>query len=187
MLQMLRVFLIVLYLPSIVRVQEPRQSVSLPAGMYHRLYTDNNNHHATSFLTHTVQGQPVRTELRFPGCRDGLQTLPPPHRFRELTCELCRQFYECGWVTGTGGSISIRYGSRIYMTPSGVQKERIQPEEVFLMDSSGAVLAAPPQSDPLKAPKLTDCAPLFFHAYRLRNAGVLQRHLALCSVCFSCD
>ena len=43
------------------------------------------------------------------------------HKVRELTCELCRQFFQAGWVTGTGGSISIRHGNRIYMTPSGVQ------------------------------------------------------------------
>lgn len=38
---------------------------------------------------------------------------------RELVCELCRLFYEHGWVTGTGGSISIRWNDGIYMTPSG--------------------------------------------------------------------
>ena len=27
---------------------------------------------------------------------------------RELVCELCRHFFLLGWVTGTGGSISIR-------------------------------------------------------------------------------
>jgi len=26
----------------------------------------------------------------------------------ELICELCRQFYDLGWVSGTGGGISIR-------------------------------------------------------------------------------
>ena len=74
-------------------------------------------------------------------------------------------------MTGTGGSISIRYGNRIYMTPSGVQKERIAPEDIFLLDTSGEVLSFPPQKTPNKIPKLTDCSPLFFHAYRLRNAG----------------
>ena len=27
---------------------------------------------------------------------------------KALLCELCRQFYTLGWVTGTGGSISIK-------------------------------------------------------------------------------
>ena len=59
----------------------------------------------------------------------------------------------------------------IYTIASGVQKERILPDEVFLMDISGSVLSHPPQKLPNKTPKLTDCSPLFFHAYRLRNAG----------------
>lgn len=29
-------------------------------------------------------------------------------RVKALVCELCRQFYSLGWVTGTGGSISIK-------------------------------------------------------------------------------
>ena len=44
----------------------------------------------------------------------------------ELVCELCRQFYTLGWVSGTGGGISIRADEGIVMAPSGVQKERIR-------------------------------------------------------------
>lgn len=158
---------------------EPFQSLAIPPGLYFRLYTDVT--HNISFLTHTYKGKAVETCLRYPEARDAMYTIPSPHKFRELTCELCRQFYECGWVTGTGGSISIRYGNRIYMTPSGVQKERIQPDEVFLMDISGKVLSFPPQKVANKVPKLTDCSPLFFHAYRLRNAGaVIHSHDITC-------
>jgi hypothetical protein len=141
-------------------------------GMYHRLHTDAS--HPISFLTHSLSSspsEPVMT-LRYPYALDNTHTHPLTHTFRELTCELCRQFYECGWVTGTGGSISIRYGTRVYMTPSGVPKERIQPDEVFLLDLTGAILTRPSQKVASKVPKLTDCAPLFFHAYRLRNAGM---------------
>ena len=147
----------------------PRQCVSLPKGLYHRLYTDSNQ--SVPVFVRTLDGKPVEIEQRFPNSNDSGYSVPAPHRFRELTCELCRQFFECGWVTGTGGSISIRYGNRIFMTPSGVQKERILPDEVFLLDISGKVLCFPPQKIPNKIPKLTDCSPLFFHAYRLRNAG----------------
>lgn len=106
------------------------------------------------------------------------------HTYRELICELCRQFYGAGWVTGTGGSISIRYGNRIYMTPSGVPKERIQPDELYMLDLDGAILSAP-QQKPNKpnVPKLSDCSPLFLHAYRLRNAGaVLHSHGFACNL-----
>ena len=89
---------------------------------------------------------------------------------RSLVCELCRQFYQLGWVTGTGGSISIRDGEKIYMTPSGVQKERIKPEELFVVNKAGEVVDEPAAKNGCRA-KLSDCAPLFLHAYNQRNAG----------------
>ena len=32
---------------------------------------------------------------------------------RTLIVELCRQFYAQGWVSGTGGGISVRDGQKI--------------------------------------------------------------------------
>lgn len=93
------------------------------------------------------------------------------HNYRELVCELCQQFFVSGWVTGTGGSISIKYGNRIYMTPSGVQKERIKPDELFVLDTAGNILHVPPRKLDFLTPKLSDCSPLFLHAYKQRNAG----------------
>ncbi|EWM22579.1 Enolase-phosphatase E1 [Nannochloropsis gaditana] len=97
---------------------------------------------------------------------------------RQLIVDLCRQFYDLGWVTGTGGSISIREGNRVFMTPSGVQKERILPEELYILDMRGNHLYVPPESQPGRSPlKLTACAPLFFHTYRIRDAGaVIHSH-----------
>lgn len=91
---------------------------------------------------------------------------------RELVCELCRNFYSLGWASGTGGGISIKDGDKIYMAPSGVQKERLKPEDIFVLDAQGQ-----PQEEPGRGLKLSQCAPLFMHAYRLRNAGaVLHSH-----------
>lgn len=90
---------------------------------------------------------------------------------RNLVCELCRNFYTFGWVTGTGGSISIRLGENIYMTPSGVQKERIKPEQLFVVNKAGAVITPPACRPDGSVPKLSDCAPLFLHAYNQRDAG----------------
>lgn len=92
---------------------------------------------------------------------------------RVLVAELCRQFYHLGWCTGTGGGISLRDGQQIYMAPSGVQKERIQPQDVFVLDIDGQIVERPAD----ESLKLTACAPLFFNAYRLRDAGaVLHSH-----------
>jgi len=91
---------------------------------------------------------------------------------RELVCELCRHFYRLGWASGTGGGISIKDKGRIYMAPSGVQKERLEPGDIFVLDEDGGVLEEPGQGA-----KLSQCAPLFMHAFKLRGAGaVLHSH-----------
>ena len=91
----------------------------------------------------------------------------------ELICELCRQFYDQGWVSGTGGGISIRTDDTIYLAPSGVPKERIQPEDLFVLDRSGDILERP-KTEGLKP---SECQSLFFNAYTLRDAGaVLHSH-----------
>jgi len=91
---------------------------------------------------------------------------------QELLCELCRLFYQQGWVSGTGGGISIREGERIFMAPSGVQKERLRPDDLFELDRAARIVKAP-EGDA----KLSACAPLFFHAFDLRDAGaVIHSH-----------
>src|SRR6185369_11003856 len=79
---------------------------------------------------------------------------------RELVCELCRNFYSLGWASGTGGGISIKEGDKIYMAPSGVQKERLKPEDIFVLDAQGQTL-----EEPGRGLKLSQCSPLFMHAY----------------------
>lgn len=91
---------------------------------------------------------------------------------RALIVQLCRQFYDKGWVSGTGGGISIRQGGRIYVAPSGVQKERLAERDLFELDQAGEVVSAPEGGT-----RLSECAPLFMNAYRLRRAGaVLHSH-----------
>ncbi|MFW5924687.1 MAG: methylthioribulose 1-phosphate dehydratase [Myxococcota bacterium] len=92
---------------------------------------------------------------------------------RQTIVELCRHFYGLGWVSGTGGGLSLREGDRVYMAPSGVQKERLRPEDLFELDGEGRILSRP--ANPSLA--LSACAPLFYNAYRLRDAGaVLHGH-----------
>ena len=77
-----------------------------------------------------------------------------------------------GWASGTGGGISLKEGGRIYMAPSGVQKERLLPEDIFVLNEEGEI-----QEEPGRGIQLSQCAPLFMHAYKLRNAGaVLHSH-----------
>jgi methylthioribulose-1-phosphate dehydratase len=89
---------------------------------------------------------------------------------RERVCELCRHLYALGWASGTGGGFSLRQGDQLYVAPSGVPKESIRPEEVFIADLQGNVLRA-------GHGRISACTPLFLHAYRLRGAGaVLHSH-----------
>ncbi|XP_042521046.1 probable bifunctional methylthioribulose-1-phosphate dehydratase/enolase-phosphatase E1 1 isoform X2 [Macadamia integrifolia] len=110
----------------------------------------------------------------------------PVREAREGVAELCRHFYTQGWVSGTGGSITMKVHDDsipksqqlIVMSPSGVQKERMIPEDMYVLSSTGSILSAPSRKPyPHKPPKCTDCAPLFMKAYEMRNAGaVIHSH-----------
>ncbi|KVI10469.1 Class II aldolase/adducin N-terminal [Cynara cardunculus var. scolymus] len=105
---------------------------------------------------------------------------------KSLISELCRLFYNLGWVSGTGGSITAKVhddsvpksNQIIIMSPSGVQKERMVEEDMYVLSSSGDILFSPlPKPYPHKPPKCSDCAPLFMKAYDKRNAGaVIHSH-----------
>lgn len=97
---------------------------------------------------------------------DELITSSDPNHPANLICQLCKLFYNNGWVTGTGGGISIREGDKIFIAPSGVQKERMVPENMFVMDLES--------KNYLRTPKIykpSACTPLFLSAYTMRNAG----------------
>ena len=92
-------------------------------------------------------------------------------------CELCREFYRLGWASGTGGGISIRDEEGIWMAPSGVQKERIAPEDVFLLDADVLDRAVVKRAARDESLRISECTPLFYNAYRTRDAGaVLHSH-----------
>ncbi|KAG5357785.1 Methylthioribulose-1-phosphate dehydratase [Yarrowia sp. B02] len=89
-----------------------------------------------------------------------------PKHPANLIVELCKLFYDNNWVTGTGGGISIREGDTVWLAPSGVQKERMQPTDMFVMDlKSRDYLRRSPTFKP------SACTPLFLSAYTLRDAG----------------
>lgn len=97
---------------------------------------------------------------------------------RALICELCREFYQKGWASGTGGGISLREGDSIFMAPSGVMKERMRPEDIFELDLQGGV-KRPPTTPGLS---LSQCSPLFMAAYELRGAGAAMHSHSLNAV-----
>lgn len=92
---------------------------------------------------------------------------------RVLICDLARSFYDLGWASGTGGGICIRQGDEVVIAPSGVQKERMSPEQMFTIALDGTVLTSP--ADPSLRP--SECSSLFLKAINLRGAGaVIHSH-----------
>ncbi|XP_065826894.1 probable methylthioribulose-1-phosphate dehydratase isoform X2 [Oscarella lobularis] len=94
---------------------------------------------------------------------------------RRLIPELYTHFYNLGWTTGSGGSVSIKDSDGdIYVAPSGVQKERIKPDDMFVFDIKGDQISCP---DPSKNLRPSSCFPVFMNAYQKRNAGaVIHTH-----------
>lgn len=79
----------------------------------------------------------------------------------------------------------ITYRDEIYIAPSGVQKERILPEDLFVQTLSGDDLETPP---PEKRLRKSQCTPLFMCAYRKRGAGAVihthSKHALLATLLF---
>lgn len=154
----------------------PADEITLPADLYRKISGSG------SVTVTEVSAKSNLPIYRYGNQEDSI-VVAKYHNYRELVCELCRQFFDAGWVTGTGGSISIRYGNRIYMTPSGVQKERILPDELYVLDINGEILHVPPRKPGGRLPKLSDCSPLFLHAFQQRQAGaVLHSHAVNCNL-----
>ncbi|CAG8621836.1 9339_t:CDS:2 [Funneliformis mosseae] len=97
---------------------------------------------------------------------DDLVVSSDPLHPANLIPELCKLFYNLGWVTGTGGGVSIRKDDYVYIAPSGVQKERMKPHDIFVLHlSTRKVIRAPPVYHP------SACTPLFYNTYTKRNSG----------------
>lgn len=101
---------------------------------------------------------------------DGIVAVDDPG---SLICDLARSFYALGWVSGTGGGICIRDGDHVVIAPSGVQKERMRPEQMFTIALDGTVVSCP--ADGTLRP--SECSSLFLKAINLRGAGaVIHSH-----------
>ncbi|KAI1617346.1 methylthioribulose-1-phosphate dehydratase [Exophiala viscosa] len=103
---------------------------------------------------------------------DHLVQSDDPDHPANLIPRLCKQFYTLGWVTGTGGGTSIRKDEHVFIAPSGVQKELMQPENIFVLDFPTPKY--PPSArkyirKPLNL-KPSACTPLFLATFE-RGAG----------------
>ena len=78
---------------------------------------------------------------------------------------MARQFYTLGWFPGSGGSLTIRESpDKIFIAPSGVQKERIKASDIFIIDRNAKVIERPLQKSGVNL-RPSQCTPLFMVAY----------------------
>lgn len=70
------------------------------------------------------------------------------HDPREAICAACRRLHARNLLAAGDGNLSVRLGDgRILMTPAGVNKSRLRPGDLTLMEADGAVLAGTPSSE----------------------------------------
>jgi methylthioribulose 1-phosphate dehydratase/enolase-phosphatase E1 len=98
---------------------------------------------------------------------------------KALISQLCETFYNHGWATGTGGGCSIRVGGpeedrpwRVFVAPSGIQKEDMIGEDIFEMDMDQTVIESP------VTPNLRQsaCTPLWYVVYKHRPTAKCVIH-----------
>jgi methylthioribulose-1-phosphate dehydratase len=108
------------------------------------------------------------------------KTALPGQPLRKIICELLRLFYEKGWVAGTGGGICAADGKgRILMAPTGVHKERITPQELFVVDPrNGGIIRSPLN----RSLRLSECNGIFSLMINRRGAGSVLHSHALSAV-----
>jgi methylthioribulose 1-phosphate dehydratase / enolase-phosphatase E1 len=90
---------------------------------------------------------------------------------RALVAQLCESMYHQGWATGTGGGVSVRVGGpsedrpwRVFVAPSGIQKEDLIGEDMFELDMDRNVIV-PPKTPHLRP---SACTPLWYIVYQYR-------------------
>ena len=98
---------------------------------------------------------------------------------RELLSELLRLFYVKDWVSGTGGGICGPAGDdALLVAPTGVHKERVQPEDFFEIAITDGRILQEPRGD--KTP--SECVPIFRAIARIRGARSTVHSHALSAV-----
>jgi ribulose-5-phosphate 4-epimerase/fuculose-1-phosphate aldolase len=60
-------------------------------------------------------------------------------------------FYDLGWVTGSGGGMSIKVEDKVFVAPSGVQKEDLVVQDIFTLSANDKdVIIEAPETPNLK-------------------------------------
>ncbi len=68
----------------------------------------------------------------------------------QTICDICKRLYERGLIAGTDGNVSIRLNDTMYITPSGINKGFLKPDQIIRMDISNSEVISgdlPPSSE----------------------------------------
>jgi methylthioribulose-1-phosphate dehydratase len=115
-----------------------------------------------------------------PMSRPALAPDPEELAQRKLLCEMLRLFYDKGWVSGTGGGIcGLTPDGLVLLAPTGVHKERIRPEEFFVIEPADGSVVRSPADERLRP---SECNSIFCEIIRARGAGSVVHSHALSSV-----
>jgi methylthioribulose-1-phosphate dehydratase len=99
---------------------------------------------------------------------------------RALLVELLRDFYRRDWVSGTGGGIcGPSEDGHLLVAPTGVHKERVQPEDLFVIDVTETSVRERP-ADPALRP--SECGHIFTLIARHREVRSIVHTHALSAV-----
>lgn len=91
-----------------------------------------------------------------------MPAIDAPQPEKESLCATARWCYQQGWVPATSGNFSVRAGQSIWITPSGMDKGSLRPEDLLEADLEGRV--------PTDGPKPSAETALHVILYR-RRAG----------------
>ena len=98
------------------------------------------------------------------------------NQLKSLLCNLCQNFYKKGWVSGTGGGITIKLNSeQALIAPSGVQKETISPADLFVLQLSDSQIIEYPLDQSLI---ISACTSIFTEIYskRPQTQAIIHSH-----------
>lgn len=99
---------------------------------------------------------------------------------RALLVELLRDFHRKDWVSGTGGGIcGPSDDGHLLVAPTGVHKERVRPEDLFVIDVADTSIRRP-AADPTLRP--SECGHIFTLVAREREVRSIVHTHALDAV-----
>jgi len=88
---------------------------------------------------------------------------------REMLCDFWSKLHEKQWIFPSGGSLTLRSGEEIYMTPKMISPFELKPDEMYVFDNED-------KDDITEAPEhleISNDAQTLMEIYKLRKPGAI--------------